>query len=34
LKVQPPIVVFAENDRLVVLDVPKDAVPVGTAVFG
>ena len=30
LNVQPPMVVFDENDRLVVLDVPKDAVPVGT----
>ena len=32
MKVQPPIVVAgAENDRLVVVDVPKKAVPVGTA---
>src|ERR1700757_4558225 len=35
LKVKPPIVVVAiENVRLVVLDVAKDAVPVGTAVLG
>ena len=30
MNVQPPIVVLAENDRAVVLDVPKKAVPVGT----
>src|SRR5258708_7382081 len=30
LKVQPPIAVLAENDRPVVLERPKDAVPAGT----
>ena len=30
LNVQPPIVVSAENVSAVVLDVPKNAVPVGT----
>jgi hypothetical protein len=31
LNVQPPKVVVAENDRLVMLDILKKAVPVGTA---
>jgi hypothetical protein len=31
LNVNPPRVVGAENDRLVVFDAPKNAVPVGTA---
>src|SRR5690348_6322239 len=30
LKVKPPTVVFVENDRLVVPDIPNDAVPAGT----
>jgi hypothetical protein len=30
LNANPPTVVLAENDRLVVVDVPKNAVPVGT----
>src|SRR5262245_13584933 len=30
LNVNPPTVVLAENDRLVVVDAPKNAVPVGT----
>jgi hypothetical protein len=29
LKVKPPTVVLVENDRLVVLDIPNDAVPPG-----
>src|SRR5215467_2903784 len=30
LNVNPPTVVLAENDRLVMFDAPKNAVPVGT----
>ena len=30
MKVQPPIVVLVENDRAGVVDVSKNAVPVGT----
>jgi hypothetical protein len=30
LKVKPPRVALAESDRLVIVDVPKKAVPVGT----
>jgi hypothetical protein len=32
LKIQPPLVVGNENDRLVMLKVPKNAVPIGTNV--
>lgn len=34
MNVQPPIVVSASNLNAVVLDVPNDAVPFGTLLFG